>query len=100
MAKPRQRSDAAKAGARILLHGTTSPNPDLLCPHFSFHHTVNGFSPPDCTSGERAALMDALWQRSRMTWTEITVAPHKGLELEKIPQSALKRPFLHQSRLM
>ena len=35
--------------------------------------------------------MDALWQRSRMTWTEITVAPHKGLELEKIPQSALKK---------
>lgn len=87
----RRRSDVVTRGPKLKAHGTTDADHNSRCPDFCFHYTsTSGFSVEDCDAKAKIALIDALWQRSRMTWAEITNAPRQGLGTEKIPRHALR----------
>ena len=87
----RRRSDVVTAGRTLKAHGISDTDHNSRCPDFCFHYTsTSGYSVEDCDAEAKIALIDALWQRSRMTWAEITNAPRQGLGTEKIPRHALK----------
>jgi hypothetical protein len=89
--KLKRRDDAQSKGK--LLRDPVSPEIDnnKRCPDYCFHHMRNGYySVQDCDEESRTAFIDGLWERSRLTWSQITVASRKGLGKEEISRASLK----------
>ena len=87
----RSRSDAIRQGAKLKTRDVNEVDNNSRCPDFCFHYTsTSGYSVEDCDAEAKIALIDALWQRSRMTWAEIMNARRQGLGSEKIPRHALR----------
>ena len=88
--KPRRRRDAVSRGPRLEAHEASEANPNARCPDFCFHYTVNGFTVADCDNDAKIALIDAIWERSRLTWAQITTAWRAGMGTEQIPRYRLQ----------
>lgn len=53
-------------------------------PIFSFEYMVNNYCVDDCEQNEKASLADALYRRSKLTWAQLSTAPHNKLGYEPI----------------
>src|SRR5690349_14215345 len=62
---------------------------DTRRPYFCLQSLTNL---TDCSEEQQAALSDALWRRSQMTWRELTLAPRHGLGSEQIKAEQLPSP--------
>ena len=80
------------AGGRIVAHEVESVDWAAYPPAFCFQHMVAGYSVADCNQKDKAALSDAMWRRSQLTWRELRSAPPHGLGPEKIRQVNRSRP--------
>jgi hypothetical protein len=82
-----------KAGSRIKTPVVELENPQALPPLFSLADMQAGYCVSDCDREHQAGFAVALWERSKMTWLEITLAPRHGLGIEQINRTALKQPI-------
>jgi hypothetical protein len=89
---PRLKPPSPEEGRRIKTHEASGETPDRQRPTFCFEHMVDGYCVPSCNKEQKAALADALFERSRLTWGEIRQAGRTGQGYEKLARSALKRP--------
>jgi len=59
-------------------------------PSFCFKHCVREYSVESCTTEEKSALADTLWQLSQRTWNELHSAHRHGSGCEKIDRTAIR----------
>lgn len=90
MAKSRGRAPVRNANAQPLAPPAPAPDYDRQTPKFCMRHLQPGFGVSDLDEAGRAAFAVALERRSRMTWSEITLAPRHGLGIEWMPASRIK----------
>lgn len=65
-----------------------SPFPNK--PVFSLHQMRHPYCVDDCDADDKKFFADALWRRSQLTWTELTLSRKHGLGSEQIAQGAIK----------
>lgn len=90
MAKGKLKAPQADQGARIKAHASSNETPDAKKPIFCFEHMVNGYCVETVSKDQKAALADALFKRSRMTWGQLKLAHRHGLGYEKIGRGSFK----------
>ncbi len=90
MAKGKLKARQADEGARIKTHASSNETPDAKRPVFCFEFMVSGYCIESVSKDQKAALADALFKRSRMTWGEMKLAPRHGLGYERIGRSSFK----------
>lgn len=86
----RLRGPSPSDGVRLKGDTSAPANLDLKAPIFCLE-LVDGFCLRDCTKDEKAALADALFKRSKLSWSELRQAPRHGLGYEKIERSSIKK---------
>lgn len=92
MGKPTNRK-GKKAPFLKAAASTTSPNPDLLPPAFSFEKMQDGSgnSFNCCQDDDRLSLAKRIFMLSRESWRTIRGASNKGFGSEEIPRKQIKR---------
>lgn len=80
-----------ETGERIRTHASSADTDDRKRPVFCFEHMVSGFCIDDCNRDEKAALADALFKRSKLTWGELKQSGRHQLGYEKIDRTALNK---------
>ena len=61
-----------------------------MTPVFCLAQMRPGYSVSDCDQEHRAAFAVAIYERAKMTWLDLTLAPRHGLGIEKIARSSFR----------
>ena len=80
-------------GALIRPTDTADESPYRNYPVFSLYQMRSPHCIDDCEADDKKLFADALWKRSKMTWTDLTVTRKGGLGSEPIPRKAMKSPI-------
>jgi hypothetical protein len=79
-------------GTRVGTHDAPTTDWQESPPAFCLRYMVAAYSVDSCNKDEKAALADAMWRRSRLTWKELRSAHRHGLGGETIKSINRPRP--------
>jgi hypothetical protein len=83
-------SQSQAQASRIKSPPVSFPNTDSEHPVFCLRYLEDDYGLEQCTNPEKVALINALRERSQMTWKQITMAPRHGLGKENINRGSIK----------
>jgi len=62
-------------------------------PAFCFRHCVRAYSIESCSTEQKSALADTLWQLTQRTWNDLLGAHRHGAGSEKIARDCIRAPI-------
>jgi hypothetical protein len=83
------REPEKKVGARIGAP-PEAPSEQSASPIFCLRHIQKSHCISACDQSEQAAFATAMWERCQLTWSQLQLAPKKGLGSEKIRASSIR----------